>query len=394
MNLSNNAAVMATMNSTPLVSVVVPNYRHEEYLEKRLSTIINQTHSNIEIILLDDGSPDRSEEVLAAFASACEKVVALHVNKSNSGLPIKQWIKGVSLAKGDFIWIAESDDEAAPELISTLLSLLNDNPSVGMAYCNSDVIDESSRIIARYDYSSRHYCDDGLWKQDFCMKGRDFVADYMTYRNVIPNVSAVLFNASILKKNLYECGFKYCGDWALYNRILLSHDIAFSCSPLNKFRKHVQTTRWHNKKSYAIELREKFALLKSLKRAVGADKSAQSNIDSSLHFIFSNRHKYKRVEYLCSQIAALDKTLIQDLYIFGANDIAERAVETSLAMNVKPIIIDTFKAGQIVKGIEVVPLNLNSLNAASVVVICSLSYQQAMQAKLEECGFKGLVLRV
>ena len=394
MNFSDKAAVTATMNSTPLVSVIVPNYRHEKYLEKRLGTIINQTHSNIEIILLDDGSPDKSEEVLTAFASACEKVVGLYVSNSNSGLPIKQWIKGVTLAKGDFIWIAESDDEAEPELLTTLLSILKDNPSVGMAYCDSEIIDESSQIIARYDYSSHHYSDDGLWKQDFCMKGRDFVRDYMVYRNVIPNVSAVLFNASVLKKNLRECDFKYCADWALYNRILLSHDIAFTCIPLNKFRKHVQTTRWHNKKSYAKELREKFTLLKSLRSAVGLNKGAQSNINSSLNFIFSNRHKFKRIEYLCSQIAALDNSLITELYIFSANDIAERAVETSLTMNVKPIVIDTFKAGQIFKGIEVLPLNLNSFNAASAVVVCSLSYQQSMQAILENCGFEGLVLRV
>lgn len=394
MNLSKEATASVTVNRTPLVSVIVPNYRHEKYLGKRLSTITAQTHSNIEIILLDDKSPDNSASVLTEFASVCEKVVALHVNESNSGQPVKQWIKGVSLAKGEFVWIAESDDEAEPELITTLLSLLEGHPSAGIAYCNSKIIDENSRMIASYDYSSSLYCDHGLWEQDFHMKGKDFVADYMAFRNVIPNVSAVLFNSSVLKKHLHDCNFKYCADWELYNRILLSHDIVFTNKLLNKFRRHVQTTRWHNHKSYAIELKEKIALLKSLKNAMAPDENAKSNINSSLRFIFANRHKYKRVECLCSKIAELRNIYIKQLYIFGANDIAERAVEVSLALNITPIVIDTFKAGKICKGIKIVSLNVDSFDASDVIVICSLGHQETMQRILEERGFEGRLLRI
>ncbi|NDV89856.1 glycosyltransferase [Alteromonas sp. 345S023] len=379
---------------TPLISVIVPSYRHEKFLAERLNTISWQTYENIEIILLDDASPDNSGDILTRFASTCENVSALRINKSNSGLPIHQWVKGVSLARGEYVWIAESDDESSPEFLSELLNLLMKNPSAGMAYCDSEVIDENSHFVARYDYTSTQYADSGLWASDFCMHGRDFVANFMVFRNLIPNVSAVLFRASVLKDNLCESSLKYCADWALYNKILLSHDIAFSPAPMNKFRKHIQTTRWHDKKSYVTELREKLVLLKSLKCAFTSNASAQSNIDSSLRFIFSNRHKFKRVEYLCSQIAELNKASIKQLYIFGANDIAERAIETSLTMNIKPIVIDTFKAGQMCKGIEVTPLNVNDFSDSSVVVICSLSYQDTMQMILEERGFEGRVLRV
>lgn len=392
MNLSNETTAPAKI--TPLVSVIVPNYRHEKYLSKRLSTIAAQTYSNIEIILLDDKSPDNSKDILSDFASSCEKVVALQVNESNSGQSIKQWIKGVSLAKGEFIWIAESDDEAEPELVTTLLSLLMRHPSAGIAYCDSEVIDENSHVIERYDYSSRLYRNHEMWEQDFYMKGRDFVSDYMTFRNVIPNVSAVMFNASVLKMYLRECSFKFCADWALYNRILLSHDIVFTNSPLNKFRKHIQTTRWHNRKSYGLELREKFALLKSLKAAMQLDKAAQRNINASLRFIFANRHKHRRVEYLCSKLAELSITEFRQLYIFGANDIAERVVEVLLALNIEPTIMDTFKAGQTCKGIKIASLNVDTFDASDVVVICSLGHQEVMQSILDERGFKGQVLRI
>lgn len=378
----------------PLVSVIVPNYRHEKYLAKRLRTIVQQAYENIEIILLDDASQDNSEEILTLFASACDKVVALDINEKNSGQPIRQWLKGVSLAKGEYIWIAESDDEAKPDFLSELLRLLSQHPSAGIAYCDSEVIDENSRCINNYDYSSPHYNARGLWESDFFLHGRDFVAKYMTYRNVIPNVSAVLFRASVLRDNLCESSLKYCADWATYNRILLSTDIAYSHKAMNKFRKHIHTTRWHDKKSYSIELREKVALLKVLKHNPALSMSGKSNIDSSLSFIFANRHKYRRVENLCDQLSHVDKSEIDEIYIFGANDIAERVIETLSAAGITPVVLDTNKAGKTCKGVEVCELKDHHVSSMSFVVICSIRFQEAIQIQLEELGFTGRLLKV
>lgn len=385
---------MSASVNGPLVSVIVPNYRHEKYLEKRLRTIVQQTYQNIEIILLDDASPDDSAKLLMNFASTCEKVSVLDINKTNSGLPILQWVKGVSSAKGEYIWIAESDDEAEPEFISELLCFLAKHPSAGFAYCDSKVVDENSDVIANYDYTSTHYSDNGLWEKDFCINGRDFVVNYMVYRNLIPNVSAVLFRTSVLKDNLCKSSLKYCADWELYNKILLSHDVAFSSNPFNRFRKHTQTTRWHNKNSYLMELREKFSLLKALKHNLASDTRMQRNIDSSLCFIFENRHKYRKVESLCGQLSQLDKARVETLYLFGANDIAERVIDTSKAMGIIPIVIDSYKAGQTCKGIDVRELEGHNLSASSVVVICSLKHQDEMDTLLKQHKFKGSVLRV
>ncbi len=383
-----------TSPSLPLVSVIVPNYKHERYLGTRLRTIAQQEYQRVEIILLDDASPDNSREILRNFASSCEKVTALQTNEANTGLPIQQWIKGVSLAKGDYIWIAESDDEAEPEFLTELLSMFSKHPSAGFVYCDSQVIDEKGKVISRYDYNSSHYSSRQLWKNNFCVNGKDFVINYMSYRNLIPNVSAILFKSSVLRRYLKMSSYKYCADWELYNRILLSHDIAFSQKAMNKFRKHNQTTRWHNKKSYEMELKEKFALLKSLKHDLALDSRAQNNIASSLGLIFENRHKHKKVEALCKSVSQLDKAQIETFYLFGANDIAERVIDTSIAMGITPVVIDSFKAGQTCKGIKVRAFKRYDFSPSSVVVICSLSHQNAMQKLLEQHEFEGLVLRV
>lgn len=94
----------------PLVSVIVPNYNHAPYLKERLDSIYQQTYQNIEVILLDDFSSDNSVEVLKQYARKYPHNTRLIVNEENSGKVFRQWNKGLSLAKGELIWIAESDD--------------------------------------------------------------------------------------------------------------------------------------------------------------------------------------------------------------------------------------------------------------------------------------------
>ena len=94
---------------SPLISIIVPNYNHEKYLKQRLESVFNQTYSNFEVILLDDCSTDSSLNILAEYIKN-SKVSHCIFNEANSGNTFIQWNKGISLAKGDYIWIAESDD--------------------------------------------------------------------------------------------------------------------------------------------------------------------------------------------------------------------------------------------------------------------------------------------
>ncbi|WP_298894549.1 glycosyltransferase family 2 protein [uncultured Psychroserpens sp.] len=100
------------------VSVILPNYNHADYLEERLDSIVNQTYQNFELIILDDASTDNSLEVLNRYASH-EKVSHFIINENNSGSPFLQWKKGLNLATGDYIWIAESDDSCELDFIET-----------------------------------------------------------------------------------------------------------------------------------------------------------------------------------------------------------------------------------------------------------------------------------
>lgn len=92
-----------------MVSIIIPNFNHKPFLQQRLDSIFNQTFQNYEAIILDDASTDDSLSILNKYKNH-PKVSHFIINKENSGSPFKQWKKGLSLAKGQFIWIAESDD--------------------------------------------------------------------------------------------------------------------------------------------------------------------------------------------------------------------------------------------------------------------------------------------
>lgn len=108
------------------VSIILPNFNHHPYLQKRLDSIFNQTHQNFEVIILDDASTDNSVSILNSYKNH-PKVTHFIINTENSGSPFKQWKKGLNLAKGDFIWIAESDDFCDLNFLETQLNHLEKN---------------------------------------------------------------------------------------------------------------------------------------------------------------------------------------------------------------------------------------------------------------------------
>src|SRR6185312_2167115 len=120
----------------PIVSVIVPNYNHAKFLDQRIDSIINQTYQQFELIILDDCSTDNSREIIEQYRMH-PKVSKIVFNEVNSGSPFEQWEKGIGLATGEYIWIAESDDYADERFIESLMALIKIEPETGLAYCGS-----------------------------------------------------------------------------------------------------------------------------------------------------------------------------------------------------------------------------------------------------------------
>jgi glycosyltransferase involved in cell wall biosynthesis len=226
----------------PKVSVIVPNYNHAAFLEQRLQSIFAQTFQDFEVILLDDASSDNSKVLLEAYRHH-PRVSHVVYNKSNSGSPFAQWNKGVALAKGEYIWVAESDDFSAPSLLQQLVPQLDANPEASLAYCLSADVDETGNEVTARGWWTADL-DTLKWTNDHRQNGAEACRKYFVYKNVIPNASAVVFRKSVFQ-NLggAPAHMTMCGDWYMWILMLLKHDYFYLAQALNFQRRHSGTTR-------------------------------------------------------------------------------------------------------------------------------------------------------
>jgi len=226
------------MTSTPSISVIIPSFNHRKYLPDRMSSIFNQTRQDFELILLDDASEDGSGDFLETFTH-CPKT-RLFRNSHNSGSPFAQWNRGLREARGDLIWIAESDDVAEPEFLEVLAGVLDQNESVGLAFCRSTRIDENGRALAENSADTA----DERWNHDFQIDGRTAVTELLYLNNTIISASAVVFRRRIYEQvGLADTALSLTGDWLQWCRILLMSDSHYVSKPLSQTRIHTVTRR-------------------------------------------------------------------------------------------------------------------------------------------------------
>ena len=222
-----------------LVSVIVASYNHSEYLKERMDSLINQTYKNVEILVIDDCSTDGSREVLRDYES--HPKVKIIIREINGG-----WVnvsnQGADISKGEFIIFANCDDTCEPQMLEKLVESIKKNPSAGISYCRSKIIDQSGKFLGD-DFLIREKAFRNFCKTDILVP-KDIFRKFLLNSCVIPNLSAALF-----RKNCYIFSggmtglYKVCADWDLFFRVSQYNDTAYVSDPLNSFRQHKTTIR-------------------------------------------------------------------------------------------------------------------------------------------------------
>jgi glycosyltransferase involved in cell wall biosynthesis len=159
----------------PTVSVIIPNFNHARFLEQRIDSVLNQTFQDFELILLDDCSTDESRSIISKYTN--DPRVRIEFNEINSGSTFKQWNKGVRLASAKYVWIAESDDWADERLLERLVAVLESDPAVTFAYCQSWRVINNDQLDGFADFYL-DYLNKGRWKSDFRIDGRAECQNY------------------------------------------------------------------------------------------------------------------------------------------------------------------------------------------------------------------------
>jgi glycosyltransferase involved in cell wall biosynthesis/GT2 family glycosyltransferase len=229
----------------PRVSVIIPNYNYARFLPHRIATILNQEHPVWEIIFLDDASQDDSVAIAEELLKDCGINYRVIVNDENSGSVFAQWKKGVDLARGDIVWIAEADDWASARFTKTAAKAFED-PDVVLSYTQSNQVDQDSNILCPHYLDYVADIDRERWRRPFINDGAAELDAGLSVKNTIPNASGVLFRrealASTLALHMDEIrSYRVAGDWCVYAHLAKLGKIAFDPRPLNYHRRHAHS---------------------------------------------------------------------------------------------------------------------------------------------------------
>lgn len=238
-----------------LVTVIVASYNHARFLERRMDSLLRQTYAKLEILVIDDRSPDNSVQILRRYES--DPRVKLIAREQNGG-----WVavsnQGVDLAHGEFLLFGNCDDACDPRMIERLVAAARANPDAGITWCRSLMVDAEDRA---------HGDDRAIQTREFqqrCVNDTVLSGPEMSRvllkGCVISNLSAALFRTTMLREiGPLTTEFRACSDWELFFRMARAHSMSYVAEPLNFFRQHPTTIRNHMKERETYQ--EYFRLL-------------------------------------------------------------------------------------------------------------------------------------
>lgn len=223
------------------VSVVIPNYNYKRFLYQRLYSILSQKEKINEIIILDDCSTDDSRKEIDKIVAELEKYIDIKkvYNEKNSGSAFKQWEKGFSLAKSEYVWIAEADDYCSDKLLKQLVKPVVKNRDIIISYADTAFIDTVGNYLVKSIVPEIDILNTGHWNRNYVNNGKDEFNHYTYLNCTIANVSSCIIKNNNYSRFFKESGkFKQCGDWLLYANIMQLGDVAYSRQTLNYYRIH------------------------------------------------------------------------------------------------------------------------------------------------------------
>lgn len=200
-----------------LVTVLIPAYNAEKYIREAVGSIQRQTYSNLDILIIDDGSTDRTNQIIQELGIE-DKRIRLVENETNLGL-IKTLNKGIDLAKGKYVARMDSDDVAHPERIREQLAIMQKDNNIEFVGCLLKVIDSNSRFL---------YYSDAFNTKD------SFVARFISmFESPIAHPGLVI-KTDVIKKYRYHDAekYKHVEDFDMFSR-MLSDGVNFQC--VNKY---------------------------------------------------------------------------------------------------------------------------------------------------------------
>lgn len=205
----------------PRVSIVMPVYNQERYLDQAIASVLQQTYTDFELIVWDDGSTDRSLEIAHAFAAQDDRVRVMTGQHGGAAAALQG---GFAAARGTYLGQVDSDDGLAPQALEKTIAVLEANPAVGMVYTQHWLVDAQGQVTGLGECCTIPYSPDRL------------LIDFMT------------FHFRIIRRSVYQqvggirLAYDSIEDYDLCLRLSEITEIHHLPEPLYFYRKHASST--------------------------------------------------------------------------------------------------------------------------------------------------------
>jgi alpha-1,3-rhamnosyltransferase len=241
-------------NNLPLVSVCIPAYNHEKYIAETIESVINQDYMNLELIIINDGSKDKTDEVIKKYEQKCQKrfVRFEYRNRENKGLSatlneMVQW------SKGKYFTACASDDMFLSTKVSLLVNSLEKlSEDYAVAFGNAIFIDDNSNEIyidvnigglSRQEEGTKFFLDFQVLQRNCDLKiGKNFGSyETLLIGNYLPAMSFLIKLDKIKEVGAWTSG-NTIEDWEMWLKLSKNYKFAYIDEPVALYRWHENNT--------------------------------------------------------------------------------------------------------------------------------------------------------
>jgi len=217
-----------------LISVIIPAYNAEKTIKQTIDSVLTQTYENLELIIIDDGSKDKTLEIIKGIDDKRIKVCSY----MNSGLSTAR-NRGLLISNGDFISFIDSDDTWTRDKLELQVKALENNPEAGAAYSWTLLVDQEGSFLGKICPIYEGYINQELFLSNFVASGSNLMLRKECFSFV----------------GLFDTRLGACEDWDYYLRISLQYP--FVCVPKFNIIYLIHTDTNSNSMSLNVENMEK-----------------------------------------------------------------------------------------------------------------------------------------
>lgn len=300
------------MNETsPKISVLMSVYNGSDYLKESIESILNQTFSDFEFIIINDFSTDNTGEILTEYAERdCR--IKLFNNEENIGLT-KSLNKGLKLAGGKYIARQDADDISLPQRFEKQVAVLDKHPEAVLVSCDIEVINSEGTFVKK----EKRSCDP------------QWVSWYLMFYNHIGGHSQVIFRSQTAKElGGYSEAHRYSQDYEFWCRLVKAGDIIILPETLHQLRRHgkgITAEKRSEQLGYALDISRN-----NLKELIGQELSL-NEVSNLRHFwsgnVLRNFPESTNVDTMHLRLQEVSQAFLKSMY-YGKP--VDRQMENSL----------------------------------------------------------------